>query len=346
MNLAISPVSIVIDVATGLVALTLLWSGIAKLKTSHLTLRAMRGLGIPALLQRSWVARLVPIVELTVGLVLLFAPGLVRFIGAVVATALFLAFSFYVTRAVLRGVEVACECFGSASHDPIDRFTVTRNFTLVVAGAIAISAGADSNSLVTSITPFALALLATVLLIAALGISAVAQHRHIKRLRAIINQNADHYRRESDDPLTGSRIPDAELVDVDGVTKRLAEIGKGRRAVLLIFSKAGCGDCARIARSLPDWERRLGDVVLPIIATSSSPGLLFTENPEFVGHTYFGASAARRALGIRTLPTAVLLAADGSSVATEVVEGSSAIADLVDALEAQLTQQSPGREPG
>lgn len=333
----VSPVSIVIDVATGLIAITLLWSGFAKLRSTQLTLKAMRGLGVPTFLRRKWIAGLVPIVEIGVGLVLFCAPAPVRFIGAVTATVLFSVFSFYVTRAVVRGVEVACECFGSASHEPVDRYTVARNFALVFAGLISMSAGPRSPSLFMSVTPSTLAVFAVTLLIAALVIFTVTQHRHIDRLRSIINQNADHYRRDSDAPLTGSPIPDAELVDLDGVTKNLNEIGDGR-AVLLIFSKAGCGDCAKLARALPEWRRRLGDIVRPVIATSSNPERLFLEYPEFVGHTYFGASAARKALGIRMLPTAVLLASDGGSVATETVEGSAAITDLVAALEEQLHQ--------
>lgn len=338
MNLVVSPASIVIDVATGLIALTLIWSGAAKLKSSQLTLKAMRGLGIPTFLRRQWVARLVPVVELGVGLVLLCAPAPARFIGALTATVLFSVFSFYVTRAVARGVEVACECFGSASHEPVDRYTVARNFALMLAGFIAIGAGLNAPALFTSITPITLSVFAVTLLVAALTVSTVSQRRHIERLRAIINQNADHYKRDSDAPLTGAPIPEAELVALGGVTSNLAEIGKGRRAVLLIFSKAGCGDCAKVARSLPGWESRLGDVVRPIIATSSNPEKLFSEYPEFAGRTYFGAKAARKALGVRTLPTAVLLASDGKSVATEVVEGSSAIADLVDALEQQIVE--------
>lgn len=337
MNLFIGPVSIVIDVATGLIILILVWSGVAKLRTSHLTLKAMKGLGAPDFLQRRWIARLVPVFELALGLVLLCAPGVLRFISTLVTMALFVVFTFYVWRAVSRGVEVACECFGSASHTPVDRLTVARNVLLVIVALIAACAGVDGRALILSITPALLSALGVTALVASLVAFAVGQHRHIDRLRMIINQNADRYRRESDDMITGSPTPEAELVSADGVTKSLAELGNGR-AVLLIFSKAGCGDCANVARSLPDWKRRLRDVVLPIIATSSNPVLLFSEYPEFVGHTYFGASTARKALGIRSLPTAVLLAADGDSVATEIVEGSSAIGDLVTALDEQVVQ--------
>lgn len=338
MSAAISPVSIVIDVATGLIAVTFLWSGLAKLRSPDRTLKAMNGLGVPAVLKRRWLARLLPIVEIALGLVLLCAPGVLRLLGTAAAGVLLSVFLFLVTRAVSRGVEVACECFGSASRHPVDRFTVVRNALLVVCALIATGAGPDAPGLVLSITP--VTIWASVVTLAFVSVIALAvrQHRHITRLRAVINQHADRYRRVSEDALTGSPIPDAELVGMGGVTTALAELGRGR-AVLLIFTKAGCGDCAAIARLLPEWERRLHGAVVPIIASSSRPEQLFADYPEFADRTYFGAHAARASLGIRMLPSAVLLAADARSVATEPVEGSSAISELATALIEQAERQ-------
>lgn len=341
MNITISPVSVVIDVATGLIVFTLLLSGLAKMRTPDRTLTAMQGLGIPVLLQRRWVALLVPIFELVLGVILLTAPGPLRFLAAVATAALMTAFTFYVTRAVFRGVEVACECFGSASSAPVDRLTIARNALLLICALIATGVGLDGPSLVFSLDPVRLSVIALTLLAVGAAVLMARQHRHIDRLRAVINQTADRYRRASDEPLTGTPIPEAELVSASGVTKKLSGLGGGR-AVLLIFTKAGCGDCANVARSLPEWTNQLRDVVRPVIATSSAPERLFAEYPEFVGHTFFGAHAAREALGIRSLPTAVLLAADGGSVATEVVEGSAAIAELVLALEEQVAHTPVG----
>lgn len=339
----ISPVAVVIDVATGLIAVTLLWSGLAKIRSAQLTLKAMRGLGAPAFLQHRWTAQLVPVCETAIGLTLLCVPGTPRFIAAVASALMFAVFTFYVARAVARGVEVACECFGSASHAPVDRLTVARNVLLLLGAVLATAAGVNAPSLVLSldlarIVTFVLA----VLIVGAVGLM-VGQHRHINRLRTVINQSADRYRRSTDEPLTGSPIPDVELVSADGLTKTLAHLGNGR-PVLLIFAKAGCGDCVRVARALPGWVSELRDVVAPIIATSSDPTKLFDEYPEFIGRTYFGASAARGALGIRSLPTAVLLATNTGTVATEVVEGSSAISELVAAVQEQVEQAGAAPE--
>ncbi|MCS3841750.1 MauE/DoxX family redox-associated membrane protein [Microbacterium sp. AK031] len=335
MQLPISPVGIVIDVATGLIAVTLLWSGLAKLRTPLLTLKAMAGLRAPTLLQRRWFAFSLPFVELLLGATLIVTPGLFRFAASVLTTAMFAVFMFYVARAVAQRTDVACNCFGSSSHEPVDRFTVARNLFLVIGGVLALCAGFSAPAFVFSLDPIRVVAFVVALLFVALVMKSVTQHRHINRLRTIINQRADRYKRDSDDPLTGSPIPDAELVSVNGTTVPLSKLGRGR-AVLLIFAKAGCGDCGNVARSLPDWTEKLGGRVVPVIATSSDPQRLFTEHPEFIDRTYFGASAARTALGVRILPTAVLLASDAEAVATEVIEGSAAISEFVSVVEEQL----------
>ncbi|GAB3630724.1 hypothetical protein GCM10027421_00770 [Microbacterium shaanxiense] len=335
MQLPISPVGIVIDVATGLIAVTLLWSGLAKLRTPLLTLKAMQSLGAPAFLQKRGFAFSLPFVELLLGAALIVTPGPFRFTASALATAMFAVFTFYVARAVAQRTEVACNCFGSSSSEPVDRFTVARNCFLVAGGVLALCAGFGAPALAVSLDPIRIVALLVAFLFVALVARSVAQHRHINRLRTIINQSADRYKRDSDDPLTGSPIPDAELVSVNGTTVPLSKLGRGR-AVLLIFAKAGCGDCGNVARSLPDWTEKLGGKVVPLIATSSDPRRLFSEHPEFIDRTYFGASAARAALGIRILPTAVLLAADAETVATEVIEGSATISEFVSVVAEQL----------
>jgi hypothetical protein len=132
-------------------------------------------------------------------------------------------------------------------------------------------------------------------------------------------------------PVAGRPIPDAELVNSVGVSLPLARLDRGR-AVLLLFVKAGCGSCASVARALPEWEARIGANVTIRVATSSRPSEIAEQYPEYGDRVRFGARGARDALGVRMLPSAVLLGRDGK-VATDVAEGFIEISALVNGIE-------------
>jgi hypothetical protein len=102
----------------------------AKVRTPWATATTFRRLGVPA---ADATARTVPVVELVVATVLLAAPRA----GAVAALVLLIAFTVVLARAVQRGVDVSCGCFGAASSDPVTRVTLLRNALLVAAAGCA-----------------------------------------------------------------------------------------------------------------------------------------------------------------------------------------------------------------
>ena len=320
-------------VATGLIAFVFLISGIAKVRSPGRTVDAMAALGIPRFLRRGWIAALLPVVEIVVGGVLLLAPGLLRFLAALAATAMMLVFTALIAKVVSSGEDVSCECFGALSRDPVDRWTLVRNVLLLVASVLAAFVGTSGSSLVLSLPSRSgteLALLVTtglaVLAVAVLGTLVLATRRELRRAREVASSAP-----EQGEPITGTPVPPLELVDSRGVTVTLPRLG-GRRAVLLVFVRTGCGNCRAVARAFPEWQERLGDSVQIIAATSSDPDEMAAEYPEYGDSLRFGSLAVRRAIGVRMVPCAVVLGSNGM-IASEIVEGSVAIAGLVDGLE-------------
>ena len=152
--------------AACVLAVTFAWAGAAKLGQPAETAAGFAGLGLarPAAL-----ARAVPVVELALAVTLLAVPA----VGAAAALALLAGFSAVLARALRRGVEVPCACFGSPGGLPLSRFDLARNGLLAALAALALTAGLD---------PRVPALVATLNVVLVVGASAallavIRQHR-------------------------------------------------------------------------------------------------------------------------------------------------------------------------
>lgn len=152
--------------AACVLAVTFAWAGAAKLGRPAETAAgfAALGLGRPATL-----ARAVPPVELTLAVVLLAAPAA----GGAAALVLLAGFSAALARALRRGVEVPCACFGRAGGPPVSWVELARNALLAALAVLALAAGLE---------PRVPALLAGVNVVLVVGASAfllavVGRHR-------------------------------------------------------------------------------------------------------------------------------------------------------------------------
>ena len=96
-------------VASGLLALVLVWAGASKLAYPAQVATGFSALGLPA---AAALARVVPLVELALAVALLAAPVP----GAVGTLVLLALFSAVLARAVVRGVDTGCGCFGAGSY--------------------------------------------------------------------------------------------------------------------------------------------------------------------------------------------------------------------------------------
>jgi uncharacterized membrane protein YphA (DoxX/SURF4 family) len=87
---------------------------------------------IPAL--APYLAAALPVTEIAVGLALILAPLAWRRSAAAAAAVLLVAFGVAVASAYLRGINIACGCFGGGG-DAIGPLTIARNLALLAAVA-------------------------------------------------------------------------------------------------------------------------------------------------------------------------------------------------------------------
>lgn len=113
-----------------LLAAVFVLAGAAKLARPAATATSFAGLGVPA---APGLARAVPAVELGVAVALLAAPRA----GAFAALALLGPYTLVLARAVARGSQTPCNCFGATRPDPVSGVDIARN---VMLGALAMEA--------------------------------------------------------------------------------------------------------------------------------------------------------------------------------------------------------------
>jgi thiol-disulfide isomerase/thioredoxin len=116
-------------------------AGAAKLGHPGRALAAMRGLGVPARLQRQGFAHALPVAELLLALALGLTGGAVRAAAVLCAFGALLAFTVLLVRVLRRGEAVDCDCFGALSAGrPVTWRSVARNLLLMLAaGTVLVS---------------------------------------------------------------------------------------------------------------------------------------------------------------------------------------------------------------
>ena len=122
--------------AAGVLAATFAWAGASKLGRPGETAAGFADLGLrrPVVL-----ARAVPVAELGLAVTLLAVPAA----GAAVTLVLLAGFSLVLVRALHRGDDVRCACFGRAGGPPLSWVELIRNGLLGVLAAVAVPAGLD-----------------------------------------------------------------------------------------------------------------------------------------------------------------------------------------------------------
>lgn len=325
-----NPVDFILVFSTGFVAFVLLFSGATKLRGRGRTLTSMTALRIPRFARRSWIAASLPICEIALGLGLLIAPGAYRSALAVLAAATFSVFTVFVLGVLLRGEKVNCGCFGPFSgSDSVTGWTAIRNTLLILLSVVVALTASHSSSFVLDVLHSELTVLQTVALawaLIAVGLLLSALLRRGSRPESDSLTNISTYSVEAAGQ--GAPLPDAELVSQDNVSVPLLALGSGS-PVLLVFLSAECTNCAAVALRLEEWQQEIAPIAL-CVATSSRPDMLRERMPKALPFAYFGALAAKRALGVQGSAAAVLLGgASHPYVASPAVRGEQEIDALV-----------------
>jgi uncharacterized membrane protein YphA (DoxX/SURF4 family) len=317
-------------VAHLLVAAVLLTSGLAKVLRPGDPDAAFEALGVPAALRRPAVVRAHPWVEILLGVAVLVLPYPADVVATVLALGLFTAYLVLVWRAVARGEEASCQCFGSLGADRITPRTVVRNAVLVVVAAVAVADAWGEGSVPRRLGALDaddwwwIAAAAVTGLVAALVVAPSPEPE------AEPQPELDYLRLP---------IPDVPVTHPDGTTESLRDLARGR-AQLLFFLSPGCGPCVTVTGRLESYAARLPELDVRVVsgltrefvaehAPQWQPYLLLEEK-----------NAVSEVFGVTGRPMAVLLGGDGL-LAGGPVRGPDEIASFVDDIEAELQAVRP-----
>jgi thiol-disulfide isomerase/thioredoxin len=297
-------------------------SGVAKLRDPSSVDVAFSSLRVPGPVDGPWVRRLLPWLEIALGLWLLVATGAALVLVAFLVLALFAAYLVLVARA-LRGPEPAdCGCFGALGDSRVTRATVWRNALLVVAALLTLVAGFKDAAVLLNVGEGSLwAWVLAAALTAAIAVLVTWRDPSSPGAEAAVALGAV----DDDGEYVRAAIPDVQVQTEDGRMVLLdREVLQG--ALLLVFLSPGCGPCGRIGPLLAGWGEDLAPVRVRAVAIDH-PGIA-EAFPFFAGVSYYDPYGfARRAFDVGT-PAAVLLGTDGY-LAGGPVQGEEAIHDFV-----------------
>jgi hypothetical protein len=315
-----------------LVAVVLVWSAIGKLRDPTSASEGFTALAVPAALSRPWMVRAHPWVEIALAVLLLVGAGWLGVVGAVGALALMLAYLALVARAVQRGDDVDCACFGAWGPGRVTMRTVWRNGWLVVMAGLSVWAAVDGPSLLSRATEadagWWVVGLGAALLTAALVLAGEGGSEALEAGPPQYSFGDDEL--EDYVPVLTPAVP---VTLADGTTSTLRELSAAR-AQLLLFVSEGCGSCVGVIAAVPAWRTELPqlDVRLVVAVPPDTSSLASLEEPQTL---HDAPGWVRQSFGTGGTPSAMLLGANGY-VAGGPVAGADAVRAFVEEIRAQL----------
>ncbi len=302
-------------------SVVLLVSAVGKLRDPAGVDAAFASMRVPAPLDAPWARRVLPWVELGLGVWVLLAAGGALVLVAFLVLVLFLAYLGLVARAVRAAAPADCGCFGAVGDSRVTAVTVWRNVLLVLAALLAVVAGFRDVSVLSDLRLegvwawlVASALAATV---AVLVTWRPAQAREGSGPHGDpgVDDDGEYVR---------TPIPRTQVLTEDGRLLLVTEQAR-RAAHLLVFLSPGCGPCQSIGPDLAGWREGLAPVVLqPVVA--GSPAVV-AALPYLEGAWFDEFGITRETFGVST-PGAVLLGTDGY-LAGGPVAGEQTVRDFV-----------------
>lgn len=320
------------------VALIMLLSGTAKLRSGEDVQATFTRLRVPRPFAAPALARAFPWLELLLAAALVQPFTVLRPVVGLAAVALFAVFLWLVVRAKDDGV--SCGCFGEASAAPISRTTITRNVLFLALAVLALVEGILSLTVhgpgiawlpLTALGggAWAWALLVALLLAAAallVGRESVPAADPVAAAGAQLDAvavpaasavptpaAAAAFDTADDDGGEPERhpFPDA-LVIADGRYTGLHQLAREGAVVALRLS-LGCGSCSAVIARLDEFKDALGPVRLRVLMPRHEARDAGAPDTGGIDEELVLADpngAAARAVGLTSFPMAVLLGSD------------------------------------
>jgi uncharacterized membrane protein YphA (DoxX/SURF4 family)/thiol-disulfide isomerase/thioredoxin len=293
-------------------AVVFVTAGVAKLLDLEGSRRAMRDFGVP---ERAVgiAGTALPLTELTIGLALIFAPS-ARW-AALAALLLLVVFIIGIGRALARGEQPDCHCFGQVHSAPAGRMTLARNVLLAACAAVVVAYGSGPavDTWVSARSPSVLvAIAACICAIVSIGY-AWSVRRNVQRLARDLDiaRQAAGYRRGGlpvgyDAPVF--TLPD--LRDERITLTRLLERGK---PVLLMFMGPGCGPCVAMMPRVHEWQQTLSErLTIVILSTGTAEQNAVFEEHGLEHVLLQDGMEVAGLFGVTSTPSAVFVAHDGT----------------------------------
>jgi peroxiredoxin/uncharacterized membrane protein YphA (DoxX/SURF4 family) len=288
-------------------AAVFLLAGAAKLADRSGTRQALTDFDVPHRLAGPLLL-LLPAVELTAAMALVF-PTTARW-GAAGSLVLLALFVVGLTRVLRRGDTPDCHCFGQVHSKPASWATAARNFVLAVPAAYVTLAGPGPSltSWVANTHATDLWLIATGALAILTTTTSVLLWRENRRLRSTDDRAAAAPRQ------IGAPAPQFTLPSTAGGVVSLQDLLADYRSCVLTFVQPGCGGCVLL---LPEFARWKDTITERLTLTLVTPAEAVEAEKLAHKHALTSVlideqSAVSHAYGTTTVPSAVLVASDGT----------------------------------
>ncbi|MFV0434442.1 MAG: MauE/DoxX family redox-associated membrane protein [Leucobacter sp.] len=315
-------------VATVVVSGCFVLSGIAKLRDPEGTAETFHALGVPRVLDRRWVHRLYPWIELAVGIGVLLAPAPLWWPVALVAAAMLSALTWFVGRVVASESAVSCNCFGS--RQPVTRRTLARNIVFLAFAIVLLIASPLTTSPALAAVPQRLPLLLGVILAAVAGVVLADLSRGGESGEEAVPNSS------SGSGGTALWVPGVEVRDPSGETVLLPAVVTGE-PTLLVLVKPGCGPCQQTVKFFEGRERIAGRIVVHLMERTPPTGVDPSRR-----RLWDDGGIAAESLGLDGAPAALLVAGD-RTIPADPVFGLAEIRRLVAGLEEAVAQSEQRR---
>jgi thiol-disulfide isomerase/thioredoxin/uncharacterized membrane protein YphA (DoxX/SURF4 family) len=295
-----------------LLAVVFLAAGVGKLLDLAGSRRAVRDFGVPERFA-GFAGTALPVVELITGIALIFPP-FARW-GALAALILLGAFIAGIGRALARGEQPDCHCFGQIHSEPAGPLTLARNAVLAACAAVILVYG-SGPALDTWINGHSAAVLvsAAMVIVAAVAVAyAVSVRGDTQRLR----RDLDTARKQAAMGRAGLPVgfdaPDFTLPNMHGEPVAFAELVRRGKPVLLLFMSPWCGPCATLMPRIHQWQHTLAQrlTVTVISMGTAEQNAVFAEQGIEDVLLAQGMEIADM-FGIAGTPSAVFVSRDGT----------------------------------
>lgn len=311
-----------------LLAVVFMTAGAGKLLDLDGSRLAMRDFGVP---QRAVgiASTALPLAELAVGLALIFRPS-ARW-AALAALLLLGVFIAGIGRALSRGEQPDCHCFGQLHSAPAGRATLARNALLAAGAAVVVAYGSGPafNTWIDARNGSQLVAIAAVICAVAAVAYAWSVRRDVGRLTRDLDTAHKVAALGSSGLPVGYDAPRFELPDLHGEQITLTDLLERGNPVLLMFMSPGCGPCAALMPKVHDWQQALSErlTIAVLSAGTAEQNTVFAEHR--LDHVLLQEQKEVADLfGVFATPSALFVSQDGK-IASQRVEAEAGIEPLV-----------------